>query len=153
MTPEETQKLNLWIDVNLFDGGKFVGVMKRGLWYRPDARGYTDNVDEAGRWTRGEANMLKSPKTDRALFPNEEPVTIHEFPVRDYTEPRLAMEVLRQCIQKQHHPNSRTKTVCFCTDTSGVQTYNAASDYASTVVNGETLEISILKFAQKIFSK
>src|SRR6202012_3498780 len=83
--------LDAWIDRHLFQGGQFVRLMKRGLWYRPDAKGYTSDVGEAGRYTLDEAMKL--------IHPDDEPVTMHKFPVPHYsTDPAAAMQVLEKCL-------------------------------------------------------
>lgn len=47
-------------------------LMKRGLYYRPKANGYTSNIEEAWRLTEAEA--------DRHVYPHDEPVTKHRAP-------------------------------------------------------------------------
>lgn len=54
----------------------FVGLKKRGLWYRPGGHGYTSCEREAGRYTREQAKQHE--------YPHDEPVTIHEFSRLDY---------------------------------------------------------------------
>lgn len=56
-----------------------VGLMKRYLWYRPDARGYTANESDAGRYTLEEAK-------DHEYLLGEEPVTIHKFSTPKFNE-------------------------------------------------------------------
>jgi hypothetical protein len=81
------RELDGWIDDRLFDGGKYVGLVKRGLWYRPDAHGYTGDESEAGRWLIGDAIKLTDPNAD-------EPVTVKTLPIRHYsTDPAAAMGV------------------------------------------------------------
>lgn len=55
-----------------------VGLMKRGLWYRPNSCGYTDREEEAGRYTLEEAK-----RHEYLLY---EPVTIHKFSTPNYAE-------------------------------------------------------------------
>lgn len=55
---------------------QYVGLMKRGYWWRPNGNGYTDRQSKAGRYTREEAGRI-APVSD-----NE--VTIHEFAPLDY---------------------------------------------------------------------
>lgn len=87
------RELDGWIDVNLFGGGKFVGLKKRGCWYRPDAKGYTDRESEAGRYTREEAKKHE--------YLHDERVTIHEFIPRHYTtDPAAGVMVLKKCAEK-----------------------------------------------------
>ena len=56
----------------------FVGLKKRGYWYRPDACGYTSRENEAGRYTIEEAQEHAHPDGD--------PVTIHRFTTPNYAE-------------------------------------------------------------------
>lgn len=42
---------------------------KRGLFYRPGDRGYTGNINDAGRYTYEEAKQR--------VYPHDEPVTMH----------------------------------------------------------------------------
>ena len=49
---------------------------KRGLYYRPDGCGYTDNISEA--W------QLKEEDADKHTYPYDEPVTKHPAPIPDY---------------------------------------------------------------------
>jgi hypothetical protein len=58
-----------------FVGETMVGLKKRGMWYRPDACGYTSSEAEAGRFTTEEA---KKHEYKPAGF-EEEWVTIHRF--------------------------------------------------------------------------
>lgn len=150
---ENIEELNQWIDANLFDGGKFVGIMKHGLWYRPNAQGYTNNFMEAGRFTRDEAKKHEQLNC-------EDNVTVHEFPVRDYTQPAYAFEVLKKCAEKMRH------------GIVGIGSPMTSCDVASTLpkisqgwvvgmigkpsnfdVESETLELAICLFAKKLFSE
>lgn len=54
------------------------GLKKRGLWYRPNAFGYTNREEEAGRYTIAEAH--------EHAHPDGEPVTIHKFSTPNYAE-------------------------------------------------------------------
>ncbi len=51
-------------------------LMKRGLFWRPDGKGYTGNIEEAGRYTLQEAMQRE--------YPYDEPVTKHH--VREFLE-------------------------------------------------------------------
>lgn len=135
MTPTETAALSDWIGRNLFDDHKFVGLKKRGLWYHPNARGYTDNPDDAGRYTLEEAAKHE--------YLRDEPVTIHEFPPKDYTRPENAMEVLKRCAEKA--------SIAVTNGTTGFMLSDL--DKKSRYAVAPTLELAILLFAQKLFSK
>jgi len=72
MTPEEiNERIAEIIGVH-----NTVGLKKRGLWYRPNARGYTTNESEAGRYSLKEAQ--------EHAHPDGEPVTIHRFKTPNY---------------------------------------------------------------------
>ncbi len=53
-------------------------VMKRGLYYRPDAAGYTSNPSEA--W------ILPYAEAKRREYPHDEPVTIHRAELPNYSD-------------------------------------------------------------------
>lgn len=60
-------KIKIW-------GKRCYVLRKRGMFYRPNATGYTDRIEEAGRYTLEEAK--------RHEYPHDEPVTkwhISEF--------------------------------------------------------------------------
>ncbi len=103
MTEQEIIELEKWIHVNLFDGDKFVGLMKRGLWYRPNSAGYTDMPQHAGRYTRDKAKEHEHiiPIQLQGGFNEDQSVTIHEFPVPQYARNGgYAMDVLKKCVEK-----------------------------------------------------
>lgn len=56
---------------------KLVGLKKRGMWYRPNAHGYTWNEPEAWRLTQDEAKKHE-------YLRGSEPVTIERFSAPDY---------------------------------------------------------------------
>lgn len=92
MTHQEKRELDKWIHLNVMEGDKYVGLMKRGLWYRPDAKGYTDRQSEAWKLPREEAKEHE--------YPHDEPVTIREFQTPCYsTDPHEAFTVLQKCYQ------------------------------------------------------
>src|SRR5688572_10765285 len=61
------------------------GVMKRGLWYRPGAHGYTDRTNEAWSLTFDEAKAHE-------YLRDEEPVTVRRLPSPDYLNDRNALQ-------------------------------------------------------------
>lgn len=80
MTDEQLRELDAWIHKHIFEGDLYVGLKKRGFWYRAEANGYTDRQDEAGRFTRHEASKREYPHKGSSLkLCLDEPVTIHEF--------------------------------------------------------------------------
>jgi hypothetical protein len=58
-------------------------VMKCGLYYRPNAKGYTNRKDEAWIMTEAEA--------DKETYPYDEPVTKHRLPAPPYCTDLNAM--------------------------------------------------------------
>lgn len=72
-----------------------VGLMKRYLWYRPDARGYTANESDAGRYTLEEAKK-------HAHLLGEEPVTIHKFSTPKFNESLDACALFEKTITGQN---------------------------------------------------
>lgn len=65
---------------------KLVGLMKRGLWYRPNARGYTRDCRDAWRLTVHEAKKYEYLEGDC-----DEWVQITRFPTPDYLNSRDAL--------------------------------------------------------------
>ena len=63
-------------------GNRWV-IMKRGLYYRKDALGYTNDPEEAWILTEEEANWH--------VYPHDEPVTKHRAPPRNYLDDLNAM--------------------------------------------------------------
>ena len=59
-------------------------LMKRGLYYRHNANGYTDRIHEAWIVSEEEAN--------RHVYPYDEPVTKHPAPTPDYLNDLNAMK-------------------------------------------------------------
>jgi len=76
MSPEE---INRTISEAIGDH-QYVGLVKRGYWWRPEGKGYTANEDEAGRYTREEAARIAGDE-----------VSIREF------EPRSFYSCLNAC--------------------------------------------------------
>jgi hypothetical protein len=134
MTQLEISDLNDWIGRNLFDSHKFVGLKKRGLWYRPGAAGYTANPDEAGRYTLEEAKRHEDLR--------DEPVTIHEFPVEDFESPAGFVKLLKKCCEKlgcEIHIEIYNKRWLVCGD-------------SVPTTSDDTLELALILFAKKLFS-
>lgn len=61
------------------------GLRKRGLWYRPDAKGYTGMSAQAGRYTLEEA------KKHECVHGQDDDVTIAALPLPDYPNDLNAM--------------------------------------------------------------
>lgn len=59
-------------------------VVKRGLYYRPNAQGYTGIKAEAGRFTAEEANRHSFPNGPRG--PRDGITYVHEKDAPDYSE-------------------------------------------------------------------
>lgn len=58
-------------------------IMKRGLFYRENAHGYTDSIREAWKLPRAEAKLHE--------YPHDEPVTIRPAPLPDFFHDLNAM--------------------------------------------------------------
>lgn len=133
MSNEEIENLEKWVDDNLFGGGQFVGLKKRGHWWMQNSSGYTSMVEFAGRYTREEAA--------RKACPHDEPVTIHEFPIRQWARDKAAtMQVLDALMQNPNRPFGFTVA------------YSAGfpGPYVCGNCCGETFGIAVLKYAQVV---
>lgn len=75
---------------------RFVGLKKRGLWYRPNAGGYTDRESEAGRYTLEEAKLREYIKGDP-----DEWVTICVFSIPNYHADLNAMHEAEKVLVAQ----------------------------------------------------
>lgn len=92
LTEQEISDLNAWIDKNVFGLNPAYGLKKRGLWYRPNAKGYTDRQSEAGRYTLEEAMKHE--------YPYDERVTkMLLTPLSYVTSPADALAVLEACVK------------------------------------------------------
>lgn len=136
MTEKQLRELDAWIHRHVFEADLFVGLKKRDLWYRPDAKGYTDRQSEAGRYTRAEAKKHE--------YPHDDPVTIHEFEPEHYTtDSDAALEVLKKLI--------------FADDIVLYETVNGEigvrSDLSDLAESAPTVELAICLFAKKLFEK
>lgn len=144
---EQIGELHVWIDawigIHLFNHGEMVGLMKRGLWYRPNSNGYTPFEREAGRYTREEAKA-------EAYHPpgasTDEIVHIVEFSMPHYsTDPACSLEVLKKCAEKVN-----------CHE---IKLYLREDDmwvvYSRDVSSGGqcTLELAIALFAKELYSR
>lgn len=66
-----------------------VGLKKRGVWWRPNGKGYTCNESEAWRLTPEQAKEYE--------YPHDEPTTIHQFSRPPYsTSISAAFEVVEK---------------------------------------------------------
>ncbi len=65
-------------------------LMKRGYYYRPNAKGYTSELAEAGRYIEEEAK--------RHVNPHDEPVTMHPLPPMDYLRDLNAMHEVEKVL-------------------------------------------------------
>jgi hypothetical protein len=133
MSDTEMKELDAWIHKHVMEGDLYVGLKKRGLWYRPNARGYTDRQSEAGRYTRAEAKEHE--------YPHDEPVTICEFKPENYSsDAAAAMEVLKKC----------SDIAVIDVGQSVGKWFAANQDFFEWA---QTLELAICLFAKKLFSK
>lgn len=71
---------------------------KRGLFYCPDAKGYTSDIRDAWILTEAEAN--------KHVYPHDKPVTKHRAPMPDYLNSLDAMhEALKTMPDELYWPN------------------------------------------------
>lgn len=84
--PQEDANADRWV------------LMKRGLYYRPNAKGYTGNLAEAWIITEAEA--------DKHVYPHDEPVTKHR--VADFQSDALTLSVVGQ-MQRVDAENAQLK--------------------------------------------
>jgi hypothetical protein len=144
MNEKELRELNTWIDETLFDGGKYVGLMRRGFWYRPNKKGYTNSPEESGRYLIGDAiKHTTDPDGD-------EPVKIERFPTPRYSTDRAAaMDVLKKCINKVTKDG---KTLSIRESGDGYTIF-CRDRYDQESAEAPTLELAICLFAKDLFSK
>lgn len=69
-------------------------IMKRGLYYRPKANGYTDRIEEA--WIVSEA------EADDHVHPGDEPVTKRRAPLPDIDDLNVIHEAEKTLTDEQH---------------------------------------------------
>lgn len=88
LTPEELREIAEFFGI----ANRFV-LMKRGLYYRPDAHGYTDRIEEA--W------ILSSEEADKHVYPHDEPVTKHPAPLPAFgTDANAALQLAHALAEK-----------------------------------------------------
>jgi len=140
MTNEQHAELNQWIAENVMDAKIFVGLKKRGYWYRPNAHGYTGQQSEAWHITRDEAKKHEYLRGD-------EPVTICEFDTPKYTtSPADAIAVLEKIVREKC--GVKIENV-YC-DGDNWRIYESDIDDA---VYAETLPLALCLFTKSIFGK
>lgn len=139
-TDAELRELDAWLHLNVCDGAAFVGLRKRGYWYRENAHGYTDRQSEAGKYTREQAKAHEYLRGD-------EPVTIHEFDIPHYTtNPADAFEVLKRCAEKcEQMP--RIDPIA------GRWIWRNLDPHKLEWSEAETLELAISEYARQLFTK
>lgn len=74
LTEEINREISAWCGESYF-----VGLMRRGFWYRPNGHGYTGIESEAWHLSPEEAKRHENLRDDQ-------PVTIEKFTPRKYTE-------------------------------------------------------------------
>jgi hypothetical protein len=154
MDTKQMCELDTWIAEHVTNIKQFVGVKKRGYWYRPDAHGYTDREQEAWHLTREEAKKHEYPRQPSTFFVTD-PVTICEFGIPLYTtDPAAAMEVLKKCAEHSDMPieidRKRDKKTGQWRVETGVVSQGLV---AISPHENNTLELAICLFAKSLFSK
>ena len=89
------QQINAAI-AEITGSNKLVGLKKRGLWWRPNAHGYTYNESEAWRITEEEAKKYARPNDVDA-------VTIERFNPSDYCNDLNAMHEAEKAMDDKTH--------------------------------------------------
>jgi len=151
MSDKELRELDAWIAEHVMDVKRFVGVKKRGYWYRPNAHGYTDRQAEAWWLTRDEAKKHEYLRGD-------EPVTICEFSTPLYTtDPAAAMQVLEKCVAELELKRAFPAIEKY-SDLDGFQGWKVTALFSNGNQQtfsevAETLPLAICLFAKQLFSK
>ncbi|NBV90470.1 MAG: hypothetical protein EBR84_03585 [Actinobacteria bacterium] len=87
-----------------------VGLKKRGLWWRPNAQGYTSSESGAGRYTLEEA--------ENYAHPDGEPVAIHKFTTPNYAE---SLDACREFLaQIDENDRAEFSSIVTCMDRIGM---------------------------------
>jgi len=73
-------------------------LMKRGLYWRKNAQGYTSNVAEA--W------LLSEKEADQYVYPYDEPVTKHRAPFPEYADDLNAMHEAEKTLSNVRPPKT-----------------------------------------------
>lgn len=148
MSEKELRELDTWIHRHIFEADLHVGIKKRGFWYRPDAKEYTSDQDEAGRYTRAEAKEHE--------YLHDDPVTIHEFEPKRYSaNPAAAMELLKKCCKKAEEiePSAFVSVGSFHQVFQVIMIYhNGETTKYNREAQAPTLELAICLFAKKLFT-
>lgn len=84
-------EINQAIEEALSGGDRWV-LVKRGLYYRPNAKGYTNHLSEAWIVTEAEA--------DKHTYPHDEPVTKHRVPPRNFYHDLNACAEMETCVPR-----------------------------------------------------
>lgn len=140
LTPTELRELDAWIAEHVMEAKNFVGVKKRGYWYRPNAHGYTDRQSEAWHMTREEAKKHEYLRGD-------EPVVICEFDTPSYTtDPAAAMMVLEKSIELLNYFTIGKEGDVFIFESRQI-------NGKRIVVKSETLPLAICLFAKQVLTR
>jgi Phage ABA sandwich domain len=140
---DELREFNAWIAENVMGLPPEYVVMKRGLFYRPDDKGYTHKMSEAGRYTLEQAKERE--------YPHDDPVTYKPWECSNYTtDPAAAMQVLKKCVEMRGEVK-----IFKAGDGEWVCRKPIGSGYNSTlhIATATTLELAICRFARKLFEK
>lgn len=90
---------------------KFV-LIKRGLYYRPDACGYTACIDQAWKISEEEA--------DKHVYPHDEPVTKRRAPDTDFLNDLNAMHEAEMTLTKSQREDMWDVLATMILDTEGM---------------------------------
>jgi len=122
MTTTELRELDAWIAENVMGLTQDYAILKYGHYYRPEARGYTRDINEAWRCNKQIADDESKAEGCKAV----------PIPFKSYTtDPAAAMDVLKKCIEKDAY-------------TTGSMIRGASEGFGK-------LELQICLFAKQLF--
>lgn len=147
MSETELRELDAWIAEHVMGLAKAFGLKKRGYWYRPEAKGYTDRQSEAWRLPLEEAKKHEYKRGD-------EPVLIFELDTPRYTKDHAsAMMVLEKCAGKVNVTIAEVGLVwdVMARDWDRVNTGDQIQPELVSA-QGDTFLLAICLFAKKLYS-
>ena len=133
MTTEQMRGLDAWIDLNVFGNQPAYAVMKNGAYYRPQARGYTDDIHKAWATTLETASSELVEGEDMKVVP---------IPPKAYTTDPTASDALDDKILEKLKGR-------------GYATYFRGGEFWMSTYTGETISVTHAdkKICRALFAK